>query len=381
MSIYLKIFLTWLVLDGILLVCTLMLPHNEVDFVRAMLQAVDLLLVVLCFYLIRNEVNGRNKAIFVNLCILFSYMAVNYSLSSLVQKAFFVDEAYAFFYYIQYALAFYFFIVLFVVAYGVLEVVIQRMKVYQRYLMTLLVAGIPFLYLYHPVFLNAKYLYTTSDILDFKAIDRTIMEWKEKDDMYPAINQIAAVVYLPSLEGTQTLEQKRRRVAEILPYTEDKNYIMLLYKPLDLNAVYMSGLCVILLLAMLGYLYWNDYPRSAFIERILLVFLPYCAFEVLHLYSFFLTVELETYVKIHLVGAILTRCVEVVFLILFVARLNFITSPVGKYYERKLLEDPLHVGRWRDVFDKYVIRHILNSKKFRGRLFSVPNNTHTQLFD
>jgi hypothetical protein len=141
-------------------------------------------------------------------------------------------------------------------------------------------------------------------------------------------------------------------------------------KPLYLNNIYMSVLCVVFVFLFFGYQYRNDPPQGAYIEKIIFLFLPYCSLEILHHYAYIKSVEYTTLIGVQQIGYYLTLLNLLLLLVFFGLRLRFITSVKGEFYERELVSDAEHISRWRDAFDNLVVRHFLNPEAVHGRLFA-----------
>ena len=366
---YVKIGLTWVVVVGVVFSITLVLPHREIKTISAIACAFDLLVAVCCFFVAAKEINKRTVAVFTYVGIFFSLTALGWPMGALMGKAFFRDNPFASVYWNQYEWATYFFMLLFVIVFGTLEAATRKLAILQKSFLSLLVAGIPFVLLYYPFFINPNYLYTIPEVRDFSIVNQAISHSQKMGRGTPELDQLVNEVNLPNRNGSQTPEQKYQRIAKIFPYLEGDNYILLIHRPLYVNALYMGIIGLMILLAMLGYCYWNDWPKSAYLEKILISFIPICVLECIHAFSFVILSDVQVFQHIFGVGTILTRISYAFVLFFLVLRLNFISSPAGNFYENKLSTDPFLVSRWRDVLDEFIIRRFLNPQKLRGRLF------------
>ena len=61
--------------------------------------------------------------------------------------------------------------------------------------------------------------------------------------------------------------------------------------------------------------------------------------------------------------------------VLFALRLHFIKSVEGGYYERRLIEGPEGITRWRDAFDNWVVRQFMNQGELERR-FLIQRNSN-----
>ncbi len=310
-----------------------------------------------------------------NFTILFSGATLSF-IHLFVGKAILSDFPFASFYFYQYVTTglFFFFLAL-AVLYVVIDTLFNDFRTFLKYAITLLIVGGVFTYYYYPILENPKYLYTTEDILDFKAVSAASEQLAKQGVADPTAEELAAIVHLPAWKngqpvGTLFPDQKVKRVAELLPYLEGNNYLTLLTKPLHLNVIYMNVLCIIFIFLFFGYQYKNDPPQGAYIEKIIFLFLPYCSLEIVHFFGYIMSVEHAAYLDYYRVGQYASLLNLVALLIFFSLRLRFITSVKGEFYERELVSDSEHISRWRDGLDNLLVRHFLNPQTFHGRLFA-----------
>ncbi len=279
------------------------------------------------------------------------------------------------FYVFQYHLLAYFFFLSFAIVYVVIDSLLNDLMTYKKYLITLLIVGGTFAFYYYPYLADPKYLQTTEDFVDRGAIKSSIKQLTAGGKFNPSSSEIAAITNLGVWRdgkqiGTLYDDQKVGRVDELLPYLNGDNVYVLMYKPLYLNNIYMSVLCVVFVFLFFGYQYKNDPPQGAYIEKIIFLFLPYCSLEILHHYAYIKSVEYSTFEDVQQIGIYLTLVNLVLLLVFFSLRLRFITSVKGEFYERELVSDAEHISRWRDAFDNLVVRHFLNPKALHGRLLA-----------
>ncbi|MEX0736151.1 MAG: hypothetical protein WD182_01825, partial [Bacteroidota bacterium] len=304
---YVKIGLTWAVAAAVVYGITNALPHRDFKTLGVLAGAFDLLVAVCCFFVAAKEIGKSTRVLFSFIGIFFLFIALGWSVGALVGRAFLRDDPFAHVYWVQYEWAIYFFMLLFVIVFGALELVTRKPKILRRSFLSLLIAGIPFLFLYYPYFLNPKYQYTVPEVSDLLDVREAVSHSQKMGGGIPDIDRLANDVDLLGQDGPQTFEQKYQRVARIFPYLEGKNYILLIYKPTYLNALYMSMIGLAVLLAMLGYCYRNDWPKSAYLEKVLIAFVPVCVLECVHAYSFSILTDFQVFQEIFNVGTILTR--------------------------------------------------------------------------
>ncbi len=350
------------------------LPHRELKLAESTIETITLLIGIVAFYIFLKEPNSKNKPIFLNFAISFGVWAT-YFLSTFVGKVFFTNQPFASFYSYQYFTAAVYFLISFSIVYVVFDSLFNDFKTYKKYVLTFMVVGGTFAYYFNPFFENPKYLYSTPDIVDFRAIRTSVAQLREsgKQDITP--KDVAVITNLAAWDrgervGTLFDDQKVRRVNELSPYLEGDNSYLLLLKPLYMNVIYMNVLSLVFVFLFFGYQYKNDPPQGAYIEKIIFLFLPFCSLEILHHFSYIKSVEWGTLVDLHRIGQYLTFVNLLILLVFFGLRLRFITSIKGEFYERELVSDPEHISRWRDAFDSLVVRHFLDPKALHGRLLT-----------
>jgi hypothetical protein len=117
---------------------------------------------------------------------------------------------------------------------------------------------------------------------------------------------------------------------------------------------------LVFIVIYLAYNYFYDPPKRAYLEKIVLLFLLYCAFEALHFYAFARSVMWVNLTHMATLGQYLSVGVTLVLLWLFSLRLKFVLSPEGKFYERYLATNSKQITRWRDAVDNWIVRKFLN---------------------
>ena len=352
-----------------------LLPHRELFFSEVVTRSVLLLLAIVSLFIYLKEPNSKNRPIFLNFVLFFLVNSVVSFFVIFIGTAILKEDPYASFYFFQYCSALLYFLLAFSLVYVVFDTLFNDIKTLNKYVLTLLIVGGTFAYYYHPILENPKYVYSAPELIDFKAIRASVETLKESGKEQVTAEEIAAITNLSAWDGDKQIgtlfeAEKVKRVASLLPYLEGDNVFALLYKPLDLNAIYMSVLCVVFIFLFFGYQYKNDPPQGAYIEKIIFLFLPYCSLEIFHHFAYIKSGEYSSYVVFHELGQYLTLMNLFFLLIFFSLRLRFITSVKGEFYERELVSDSEHISRWRDGFDNLIVRHFLNPKTLHGRFFT-----------
>ncbi|HEY4613807.1 MAG TPA: hypothetical protein VII11_12545 [Bacteroidota bacterium] len=371
-----KIFFIWVGCVALAAGLLNLLPHRG-DFVfsEATIRGVLLVLGLVSFFIYRYEPSSKNKPIFLNFTLFFLSGSVVFFLGLFAGKAFLKEELYAGFYFYQYGSAVLYFSLAFSLVYVVFDTLFNDFKTVYKYLLTFAIVGGTFAYYYHPIIENPKYVYNTPEITDFRAVRASAEKLQESGKEVVTAEEVAAITNLSAWDGEKKIgtlfeAEKVKRVAELLPYLEGDRVFALLYAPLDLNAIYMSVLCVVFIFLFFGYQYKNDPPQGAYIEKIIFLFLPYCSLEIFHHFAYIKSGEYSSYVVLHELGQYLTLANLFFLLIFFSLRLRFITSVKGEFYERELVSDSEHISRWRDGFDNLIVRHFLNPETLHGRFFT-----------
>jgi len=381
MKLLKKILVVWISIVALMALSIAYFPNEGASNGDLILQALMVLGAIVSLNISRRETSPANRAIFFNFALLFFVSAASF-LSAFVGYGIFPGDRWMQFFAPQYVNLAYFFLLSLAVVFVVIDSLLNDLRTYSKYITTLLIVAGVFMYYNYPFFQNPKYSYSTEDVVDYKAIDGSMDLLSALGKPVPTTQEIAGITSLGAWNGgievgTLFEDQKVRRVSELLPYLLTENgHVPLIWKPLYLNNIYMSVLCVVFIFLFFGYQYRNDPPQGAYIEKIVFLFLPYCSLEILHHYAYIKSVEYATLIDVQQVGYYLTLLNLLLLLVFFGLRLRFITSVKGEFYERELVSDSEHISRWRDAFDNLVVRHFLNPKAIHGRLFAsrTPRN-------
>ncbi len=373
-----KIGTIWLSAVAVFLVLFL-LPHESIKASEFISCSLQMLLFILCIFIIRHEPTSKNKYIFINFALFFS-LSIPFYFYNFVGSGtmFFSGEPYARFYMNQYiSFGAYFFLLAFAIVYLTVDALFRDYRILQKYILALIIVGGFFGYYYSPYFADPKHLYNTTDLLDWKTLDRSSNSFRSKYSVEPTAENLAETTEMYSWKngeavGTLFLTEKRARVAELYPYLNGTNYLILLYRPIYFNTIYMCVVCIGFILLYFGYQYKKDPPQGAYIEKIMFLFLLFCSLEVLHAWSFVKSLEWQTFAQLLSIGQYVSNVILLRVAVFFGLRFHFITSVKGEFYEQEIVSSPADVTRWRDWFDNLVIAHFFNRKALLGRLFVDP---------
>ena len=292
--------------------------------------------------------------------------------------AVFPDDQFVRVYMQQYlGLGLYYFALALSVVYLAIDALLRDFRLWQKYLIAFAVVGSFFAFYNHGLLSDSKYLYHTPDITDWKTIDHAASEYRQEHGVMPDPAQVAERVELCSwsrgrMTGTLFPEERLRRVNELYPYLEGNNYVILIYRPLYMNVIYLCVLSVGFILLFFGYQYMKDPPQGAYIERIMFLFLIFCSLEILHAWSFVKSVEWGALAEVLSMGQYVSVVVLLLIAMFFGLRLRFISSVKGEFYETELASSPAGVVRWRDAIDNLVIRHFFDPRWFPKRVLAFP---------
>ena len=368
----------WIAFLGLLGV-SLFFPHSEMNTVSLLNEAFRFLLFILSVFILWKEPNRKNKFLFLNFALVFFFSVFDHLYKFVGSSgSLLVTERYAGFYFYQYLdrLAFYFFLS-FAIVYAVIDSLFRDFRIYQKYIFALLIVGGFVVWYYHPYFEDAKHLYKTEDISDWKALDRARTTYIGENKEEPSAAQLAKLVTLHawkdgSAVGDLYPEENLRRIEYLVKYLEGDNYLVLLWKPMHKNVMSMNVLCIFFLFLFLGYQYKKDPPQGAYVDKIMFLFLLFCSMEALHAWGYIQALEWSTTLaEVFSFVQYITIAILLFMIAFFGLRLRFITSVKGEFYEHELVHNAQHITRWRDGVDNLVVHYFLNPKALRGRLLAL----------
>lgn len=370
MSIAKKIAFIWIGIVAVMLL-SLFYPRHEVSLPAFIINALQMLLFVISFFLVRSEAKHHTKWIFVNFACMFG-VGILFHLYNFVGTLVWQQEPMARHYYFQYiSQALYFFLVAFAITYVTIDLLFRDFRVAQKYLLTLLIVGTFFGYHYHPYLTNPNYLYTTAEIEQWRELDKLASAFAEQHHAEANDFQLAGLA--EAVEGgflkRLPFNDRVSRIHELRPYLAGQNYIILLFKPIYTNSILMGTLCLGMIFLFFGYMYKKDPPQGAYIEKMMFLFLILVTLEIFHSWTLIKTLEWSAFSQLAGIGLYLSAFVLACIAVVFALRLRFITSVKGEFYENEIVVSPSEVTRWRDAFDNMVIAHFFNRREIFGRLF------------
>jgi hypothetical protein len=380
-----KILAGWLGVNLVYVLTLLIMPHKPIELASFASYSLQTLLFIISVYIFRFEPTKKNRYIFLNFAILFSLSIIAHFYSFIgPETLFYSGDKWARFFVDQYVFRFaYFALLTLSIVYIAIDLLLRDFTTPTKYLVAIIIVGGFAAYYYGPIIQDPLYLHRTQDVLDWKQIADTEDAFKKVNGRNPSLEELTSQI--PEMYtynggkriGTIYPEEKILRVKQLYPYLYGRNWMILVYKPLYQNAIYMSVICLGFILLFFGYQYMKDPPQGAYIEKIMFFLLLFCTLEILHAYSSIQILEWDGYLAMTIVGQYVSTAVLFLLTIFFGLRLRFITSANGEFYEQEVLTSPRSITRWRDIVDEVVLDKFFNRKLVLGRLMVDPGAKRT----
>jgi predicted neutral ceramidase superfamily lipid hydrolase len=369
-----RVIVLWIISQLIYGLALLIFPHRILFISSLANRGIQTALLLLSVYIYRNEPNKKNKYIFLNFVFAFS-VVITYYLYDFIGLAIFQDSKYAAHLLNQYSTIGFQVLLALSITYMVVDLLFRDLKVYQKYFVAAFITLFLSTIYFHPYFKDPLYLYSTEDIKQWKTLDNEI----GNSTQIQTTAQLASRIKLQSWQDGHPIgdlypEENLKKIDYLIPYLEYNNWIILLFKPLYCNVIYMNIFNIFFILLFFGYQYKKDPPQGAYIDKIMFMLLLLSSMDILHNWGFIKSVEVTAWSELFNVSQYVTVLIEMIMVLFFVLRLRFITSPQGEFYETELATDPQHVSRWRDGVDNLILSHFFNFKLFNGRLFQNPDS-------
>ncbi len=368
-----KILIIWISFILLFGIAYVTLPHREAHVAGLLNNIIQSLLFLISLYIFFNEPTQRYKYLFLNFSIFFATAILQY-VHQFVGYSIFTSHPFASVISFQYSQASIIFFQAFAIAYLVFDLLFKNFKIYQKYLLSTTVVLIVFLYYFLPFFENPKYIYTTENIQKFKIVRDARDSYFTDNQKYPTAEELAALITLPAMNNGEQVgilfpEENIKQIKSYLPYTEVDNYLVLIWQPLYYNLIYMDVFVLLFIFLYFGYQYSKDPPQGAYIDKIMYIFLLIAGLDIFHQFAVIKSVEFGSYWKLFSIGQYFTTGAFFALVIFFYARLRFIKSVTGEFYETEIQMNPEKITRWIDSIDKFILNHFTSSKDFKTRLF------------
>jgi len=286
----------------------MILPNNGFSLAGFLSYSLQALLFVISVYIVLKEPIRKNKFIFVNFAVVFSFSFLDHLYLFVgTGGALFANQSFLRFYLGQYVFyGAYFLCLALAVVYLTIDVLFRDFLTYQKYIIAAGIAVMFFGFYYAPYFQDPKYLHHTADVLDYKTLAGSYEEWVNEVGTPPSATTLAEITEMYSWKngiktGVLFPEEKLARAQELYAYLPN-NWPVLVFKPLYFDALRMSVVCIGFILLFFGYLYMKDPPQGAYIEKIMFLFLVFSSLEVLHDWTAMKEVEWSAASSIWTVG-------------------------------------------------------------------------------
>ncbi len=367
-----KIAIWWLVIQGIDFLALWLFPHRPVETASMWNRALQFALLLLSFYLVRKDPNRKNRYIFLNFIFVFSVSIFTY-LYDFIGVSILTESRYAAHYLNQYStIAFQLFLA-FAILYILFDIAFHTLKTRYKYALTLAVTLFVSVFYFSDYVRDPLYLYSTNDIKQWKSLSQVV----PYDAPLPSAVDLAGTVKLQEYENGQavrtlTPEENLNRIDDLLPYLENDNWIILLFKPLYFNTIKVNVIVIGSIILFFLFQFRRDPPQGAYIDKIMFLMLLLSSMEILHNWGFISSVEVSSWSEIFNYSQYITVLMLFVTAVLFALRLRFVTSPQGEFYETELATNPQGVSRWIDRIDRLVLTRFSHNS-LQGRLFQSPS--------
>ena len=369
-----KIILVWVAVT--LGMALLVFNHAgpQIEYSGFFVTSIELLIGIISIFLFVFEPNRKNKFLFLNFAIFF--MIAIFSLgSNLIAPLIAKIDQYSPFVLVQYIKGVNYFALAFAVVYLVLDSLFRDLRVPLKYIGTALIVGCFFAFYFGDFLANSKYSYSTADVQDFRSVDREYSTLERATGKTPTPEDIAKQINLPAWRENQPVgklfpQNNLLRIKEILPYLNGENYLILLYKPINLYIIKMNVVACFFIILFFGYQYRKDPPQGAYVDKIMFLLILFCSMDIFHAWSCIHAVEWEESIQIFVFGQYVTIFILLLIAAFFGLRLRFVTSVAGEFYENELVHSAQHITRWRDWLDNIVLHYFFNPKAVRGVFFS-----------
>lgn len=373
-----KILIIWSCFSLFLGLIYTVLPHREGSISSLLNILIQILLFLISLFIFISEPTKRYKFLFLNFSMFFATSMLQF-IHQFVGHSLLTDSHYASVYSFQYSQAAIILFQTFALTYLVFDLLFKNYKTYQKYLLTFAVVFTVFLYYFYPFFENSKYIYTTEDIKKYKIINSTQEKYFKDYGKFANAEELASLITLPAMDGGEQIgylypEENLKQIKKYTPYLEGDNYLVLIWQPLYYNLIYMDVFILLFVFLYFGYQYAKDPPQGAYVDKMMYMFLLIAGLDIFHQYAVIKSIEFRSYLELFSIGQYFTTVIWCLLVVFFYARLRFIKSVVGEFYETELQANPEKISRWIDGIDRFILSHFTSSKDYRTRLFEQKIN-------
>jgi hypothetical protein len=373
-----KILIIWSCLSLFLGLIYTVFPHREANVSSLLNMLLQLLLFLISLFIFISEPTKRYKFLFLNFSIFFATAILQFAYQ-FIGHSVFINFPYASVFSCQYTQAATYYLQAFAITYLVFDLLFKNYKTYHKYLLTIIIVSGVFLYYFYPFIENSKYIYTTEDIQKYRLVRDAQEKYKIEHLKAPVGEDLAALITLPAMDagkqiGTLYPEENLKQIKKYLIYLEGDNYLILIWQPLYYNLIYLDVFILLFIFLYFGYQYAKDPPQGAYVDKMMYMFLLIAGLDIFHQYAVIKSIEFRSYWELFSIGQYFTTIIWCLLVVFFYARLRFIKSVVGEFYETELQANPEKISRWIDGIDRFILSHFTSSKDYRTRLFEQKIN-------
>ena len=369
-----KILLIWAVVTLVMTLLVFTQAESHIASAAFLMTSIELLIGIISVYLVIVEPSTKNKFLFLNFAIFFMIAILSLA-SNLIAPVIAKIDQYSPFVLVQWIKGANYLALAFAIVYLVLDSLFRDINVRLKYIGATIIVGGFFVLYFGDILADPKYSYSTADVQDFRSVDREYSLLEKAKGKTPTPEDIAEQITLPAWQENRPVgklfpQNNILRIKEILPYLDGENYMILLYKPINLYIIKMNVVACFFIILFFGYQYRKDPPQGAYVDKIMFLFILYCSMEIFHSWSYIHAVEWEELIQIFVIGQYVTIFILLLIAMFFALRLRFVTSVAGEFYENELVHSAQHITRWRDWLDNIVLHYFFNPKTIKGVFFS-----------
>jgi hypothetical protein len=348
------------------------LPHREIPTLGSVNFGLQFLLFLICVQMARRDAKAYRPAL-INLGALFGFSVLLYA-SIFMGSVLFRDEPYISVYYHEYVNKIgYNALLALTVVYLIVDFWLQKKRTITKYMLSFFFSAVLLAPLYYPYFQDPLYLYRAEEYsryLKLKTASQSLMKEKGADLTVAGVTERFLSKNSQTLSANEVENNGREKDGHrrLISQLGHESEVVLFWKPLNLDTVYVNLVLVGLLLVFYFAKFLRDRPQGAYFEKITLLLFLFCSLEALHAWAFTKSADTQLYYSIHSISQYLSIGVLLGLVYMCSVRLRFLLSPVGQYYERQVLLRPERISRWRDEIDRLILKSLLRRTPFVDRL-------------
>lgn len=232
-----------------------------------LMTSIAILVGIISAFLVVFEPNSKNKFLFLNFAVFFMIGILSVASNSIGPVMAKIDK-YLPFVLVQWIKGANYLALAFAIVYLVLDSLFRDLGVRLKYIATIMIVGGFFIIYFGDILADPKSSYSTADVQDFRSVDREYSILEKAKGTVPTPEDIAAQITLPAWRDNQPVgklfpQNNILRIKEILPYLNGENYLILLYKPINIYIIKMNVVACFFIILFFGYQYRKDPPQGS----------------------------------------------------------------------------------------------------------------------